>query len=160
MLHTEVEVPSYPMRTFQFFTGILLLWNNILLLEWHLGNGLQIFGDRNGLFVFIDIHKLHYIYAYFLYRFHKSFSVIIIISQCIYIPVSLTLNLSELILSLYNNFEEVCYDVFQISRMGVLKILILTHHYRFCIPFKILSHVFVNLGKVKSRVLAIYLQKN
>ena len=48
------------------FTGILLLWNNILLLVWHLGNGLQIFGDRNGLFVFIDIHKLHYIYAYFL----------------------------------------------------------------------------------------------
>ena len=90
MLHTEVEVPSYPMRTYQFFTGILLLWNNILLLVWHLGNGLQIFGDRNGLFVFIDIHKLHYIYAYFLYRFHKSFSVIITISQCIYIPVYLS----------------------------------------------------------------------
>ena len=88
MLHTEVEVPSYPMRTFQFFTGILLLWNNILLLEWHLGNGLQIFGDRNGLFVFIDIHKLHYIYAYFLYRFHKSFSVILILSQCIYFRIT------------------------------------------------------------------------
>ena len=88
MLHTELEVTSYPMRTFQFFTGILLLWNNILLLVWHLGNGLQIFGDRNGLFVFIDIHKLHYIYAYFLYRFHKSFSVILILSQCIYFRVT------------------------------------------------------------------------
>ena len=97
MLHTELEVTSYPMRTFQFFTGILLLWNNILLLVWHLGNGLQIFGDRNGLFVFIDIHKLHYIYAYFLYRFHKSFSVIIIISQCIYIPVFVYLSKFSLI---------------------------------------------------------------
>ena len=90
MLHTELEVTSYPMRTFQCFTGILLLWNNILLLVWHLGNGLQIFGDRNGLFVFIDINKLHYRYAYFLYRFHKSFSVTIIIYFTMYLHFSYT----------------------------------------------------------------------
>ena len=109
MLHTEVEVPSFPMRTFQFFTGILLLWNNILLLEWHLGNGFQNFGDRNGLFVFIDIHKLHYIYAYFLYWFHKSFSVILIISQCIYILVVYFVYLSK--------FSLVCLSILAESNL-------------------------------------------